>query len=80
MSEEAFSRFFSKVMNKPFFTFLNEYRINAACQLLIETDKPVADVATEAGFETLPFFYRQFSKFKKSTPKKYRDKFLVSSF
>ena len=75
MSEEAFSRFFSKMMNKPFFTFLNEYRINAACQLLIETDQPVSDVATASGFETLPFFYRQFSKFKKLSPKKYRDNF-----
>jgi AraC-like DNA-binding protein len=75
MSEEAFSRFFSKLMNKPFFTFLNEYRINAACQMLIETDKPVSDVAMESGFETLPFFYRQFSKFKKLSPKRFRDSF-----
>jgi AraC-like DNA-binding protein len=79
MSEEAFSRFFSKMMNKPFFTFLNEYRINAACQLLIETDQPVSEVATASGFETLPFFYRQFSKFKKLSPKKFRDQFRVSS-
>ncbi|HZY80744.1 MAG TPA: AraC family transcriptional regulator [Cyclobacteriaceae bacterium] len=79
MSEEAFSRFFSKVMNKPFFTFLNEYRINAACQLLIETDQPVAEVAMLSGFETLPFFYRQFGKFKKLSPKKYRDNFLRAS-
>ncbi|MEI9917291.1 MAG: AraC family transcriptional regulator [Bacteroidota bacterium] len=77
MSEEAFSRFFSKVMNKPFFTFLNEYRINAACQLLIETDKAVSEVAMEAGFETLPFFYRQFNKFKKLSPKKFRDNFRI---
>lgn len=76
MSEEAFSRFFSKMMNRPFFTFLNEYRINAACQLLIETDRPVSDVAMASGFETLPFFYRQFGKFKKLSPKKYRDNFL----
>jgi len=75
MSEEAFSRFFSKMMNKPFFSFLNEYRINAACQMLIETDQPVSEVATASGFETLPFFYRQFSKFKKLSPKKYRDNF-----
>ena len=75
MSEEAFSRFFSKMMNKPFFTFLNEYRINAACQLLIETDQPVSDVALASGFETLPFFFRQFTKFKKMSPKKYRDTF-----
>jgi AraC-like DNA-binding protein len=79
MSEEAFSRFFSKVMNKPFFTFLNEYRINAACQLLIETDRPVSDVAIASGFETLPFFYRQFGKFKKLSPKKYRDNFRRAS-
>ncbi|HTF18715.1 MAG TPA: AraC family transcriptional regulator [Chryseolinea sp.] len=75
MSEEAFSRFFSKMMNKPFFTFLNEYRINAACQLLIETDRPVSDVAMASGFETLPFFFRQFAKLKKLSPKKYRDNF-----
>lgn len=80
MSEEAFSRLFSKLMNKPFFTFLNEYRINAACQMLIETDRPVSDVAMESGFETLPFFYRQFGKFKKLSPKKYRDQFRISSF
>jgi AraC-like DNA-binding protein len=79
MSEEAFSRFFSKVMNKPFFTFLNEYRINAACQLLIETDRAVADVAMASGYETLPFFYRQFNRIKKVSPKKYRDQFRVSS-
>jgi len=79
MSEEAFSRFFSKVMTKPFFTFLNEYRINAACQLLIETDQPVSDVAMASGFETLPFFYRQFGKFKKLSPKKYRDNFRRAS-
>ncbi len=75
MSEEAFSRFFSKTMNKPFFTFLNEYRINATCQLLIETDRTVSDVAMACGFETLPFFYRLFAKFKKLSPKKYRDNF-----
>lgn len=75
MSEEAFSRFFSKVMNKPFFTFLNEYRINAACQLLIESDEPVSEVAMASGFDTLPFFYRQFGKFKKISPKKFRDNY-----
>jgi AraC-like DNA-binding protein/mannose-6-phosphate isomerase-like protein (cupin superfamily) len=75
MSEEAFSRFFSKVMNKPFFTFLNEYRINAACQRLIATDEPVSEVAMASGFETLPFFYRQFGKFKRISPKKFRDNY-----
>lgn len=75
MSEEAFSRFFSKVMNKPFFSFLNEYRINAACRELIESEAPISEVALASGFETLPFFYRQFAKFKGISPKKYRDEY-----
>ena len=72
MTEEYFSRFFSKTMKKPFFEFLNEYKINKACKLLIETDKQVNEVCYEAGFESIPFFYRQFKKFKNCQPKNYR--------
>ncbi len=31
MTEEAFSRFFSKIMRKSFFCYLNEYHANHAC-------------------------------------------------
>lgn len=72
MSEEYFSRFFSKVMKKPFFEFLNEYKINRACKLLIETDKQVSEVCYASGFESIPFFFRQFKKFKDCQPKMYR--------
>ncbi len=72
MSEEYFCRFFSKVMMKSFFTFLNEYKINRACKMLIETDKQVTEVCYESGFESIPFFYRQFKKFKNCQPKTYR--------
>lgn len=72
MSEEHFSRFFSKTMMKSFFTFLNEYRINRACKLLIETDKQINEICYKSGFESIPFFYRQFKKFKNCQPKNYR--------
>jgi AraC-like DNA-binding protein len=72
MNEEYFSRFFSKVMQKSFFTFLNEYRVNAACKLLIETDRQVAEVCYASGYESIPFFYRQFKKFKNCSPLTYR--------
>jgi len=72
LSEEYFSRYFSKIMKKPFFEFLNEYKINKACKLLIETDKQVSEVCYASGFESIPFFYRQFKKFKNSQPKTYR--------
>ncbi len=75
MSEKYFSRFFSNTVKKPFFEFLNEYKINQACKLLIETDKQVSEICYASGFESLPFFYRQFKKFKKCQPKTYRQNY-----
>jgi AraC-like DNA-binding protein len=72
MSEEYFSRFFSKSLMKSFFTFLNEYRINRACKLLIQTDKQVTEICYSAGFESIPFFYRQFKKIMHCPPQAYR--------
>lgn len=72
MGEESFSRFFSKTMKKPFFTFLNEYRVSIASKLLIETDLQVIRVCYNSGYESLPFFYRQFKKFKAYSPQKFR--------
>lgn len=76
MSEGSFSRFFSKLMKKSFFAFLNEYRINVACNLLIETDMQVIQVCYAAGYESLPFFYRQFKKYKSCTPQSFKSQFL----
>lgn len=72
MSGQTFSRFFSKSMQKPFFQYLNEYRINSACYLLMETDKDTSTIAYECGYETLPFFFRQFKKVKGVTPSVFR--------
>lgn len=75
MTGESFSRFFSKVMKKTFFAFVNEYRINIACNLLIETDMNVNLIGYASGYESFPFFYRQFKKFKSCSPQKYRTEF-----
>jgi len=72
MTEESFSRFFSKIMGKPFFYFLNEYRVRMACQLLVTSSHSVAQVAFTTGFESLPFFHRQFKKFKHCSPGEFR--------
>lgn len=75
MSEKYFSKFFSKVMKKSFFEFLNEYKINKACKLLIETDRQISEICYASGFESIPFFYRQFKKFKNCQPKNYRSSY-----
>jgi len=75
LSEEAFCRFFKKSLNKSFFTFINEYRINVACKQLIDSKKTVTEIAFSCGYESLPFFYRQFKKFKKITPLNFKKKY-----
>ncbi len=78
LAESAFSRFFSKAMGKPFFTFLNEYRIHRVCKLLQEKDLTVSDACYQCGFDSLPYFHRQFKKFKSITPYQYKKDFVRS--
>lgn len=75
MSESSFSRFFSKMMGRPFFTFLNEYRVNVASRMLIDTDLSVAEIGYNCGYESLPFYYKQFNKFQGKSPAKYRKQY-----
>lgn len=79
MTEEAFSRFFSKIMRKSFFCYLNEYRVNHACTQLIETDKSISEICYGSGYDTQPFFFRQFRKFKRCTPGYYRANYLKTA-
>ena len=72
MSEQSFSRFFRKMMGRPFFTFLNEYRINVASRMLLDTDKSVTEIGFCCGYESLAFFHKQFKKFQGTTPFAYR--------
>lgn len=74
MSEGAFSRFFSKTAQRPFFSFLNEYRVKRACKLLVETDLNAEEVGYTSGYECNQFFYRQFLKYTGYTPQAYRNK------
>jgi AraC-like DNA-binding protein len=72
MSEQSFSRFFSKMMGRPFFTFLNEYRINMASRMLIDTDWAITEIGYQCGYDSPSFFNKQFNKFKNTSPLRYR--------
>lgn len=74
MSEQGFSRFFTKMMGRSFFTFLNEYRINIAVRMLLDTDDSVSQIGYACGYESLPFFHKQFNKYRGDSPLAYRKK------
>lgn len=76
MGDEAFCRFFKKSLNKSLFTFINEYRIHVVCKQLIETSKQVNQIAYDCGYESLPYFYKQFQKSMNCSPLNFRKNYL----
>lgn len=72
LTPTAFSRFFHRATNRPFIRFLTELRIRHACRLLLETEKSIAEIAFESGFENLSNFNRHFQKILEMTPRHYR--------
>ncbi len=69
MSPTAFCRYFKQHTRKTYLDFLNEYRIGQACKLLVEKDKPIAQVAFECGFNNLSNFNRKFKRVLGSSPR-----------
>ena len=72
MTEQSFSRFFKKIMGRPFFTFLNQYRVNIAKRMLMDSDWSIREICFACGYESVPFFHRTFLKLVGSTPLKFR--------
>tara|TARA_R110002124_G_scaffold229475_1_gene394664 strand:- start:145 stop:705 length:561 start_codon:yes stop_codon:yes gene_type:complete len=79
LSEQSFSRFFTKMMGRSFFVFLNEYRINMASRMLLDTDGSVAQIGFNCGYESLQFFHKKFQEIHGITPMKYRKKYAISA-
>ena len=52
--------------------YLNRRRLEAACQLLCDTDLSVSDIAGSTGFSSQSYFTQAFRKFYGITPVKYR--------
>ena len=72
LSKSAFCKFFRRTMRTNFSDYVNDIRIANACYLLSETDKPVREIAIEAGFDSLTYFNRVFLRKKSRTPSAFR--------
>lgn len=72
LSPSAFCKFFKRITGKTFSDYVNEIRIANVCNDLLATDKQVAEIAYENGFETLTYFNRIFLKKKNMRPSSYR--------
>lgn len=77
LSPAAFCRFFKARTGMTLVGYLNELRIGHACRLLVETERPVADIAFASGFHNLAHFNRRFRTVRGRPPRDYRRAFSV---
>lgn len=72
MSVTAFCNFFKRKTGKTLVSYLNNYRISKACQMLIDSEDSIAEIAYLCGFNNISNFNRIFRNIVKQTPKEYR--------
>jgi len=72
MSLSTFRRRWAEVVGTPPARYLQELRIREACRLLVETSRPVHDVARAVGFADEFYFSRRFRQELKMAPRDYR--------
>jgi len=72
LSQSAFCKFFKRISGKTFSDYVNDIRIAHACQLLIESDMLIEQIAYESGFDSLTYFNRIFLKKKETKPGSFR--------
>ena len=71
-SQFYFTRFFKRNTGKTFITFLNDYRIDKAKWLLINSALSVTEIISQVGFESNKTFYRLFKQSMAISPLAYR--------
>ncbi len=75
ISPHSFCRYFKSRIKKTYSKFLLEVRIGHAGKLLAETNKTVATICYESGFNNFSNFNRHFKAITKKTPLEYRKHF-----
>jgi len=73
------SDFLNNQMNVSFYDYVNNYRVQKACDILLEGDyKMLEEVAERCGFNSLSTFRRAFRKKMHTTPMEYKRKHLIT--
>lgn len=76
-SENYFIKYWKRYAGIPFHEYLNEYRVDRAIRLLLETNLPVSQICYRAGFQNFKTFHRVFKSVTGFTPNRYRQSALT---
>ena len=72
LSEEHFCRFFKRAVGKTVTEYINQYRVEKASVLLINTEESIGRVGVSVGFDDVNYFSRIFKRIKGCTPRDFR--------
>ena len=78
MSASYFSKFFKKYMGVNFITYVTDRKIEAAKDMLVNTDRPVVNIAYDLSYSETNYFSKTFKKKVGVTPTEYREQHLQS--
>lgn len=73
MSSCYFSKFFKKITGMNFITYVTDRKIEAAQEMLLDTDMPVINIAYELSYSETNYFSKAFKKKVGVTPTEYRE-------
>jgi AraC-like DNA-binding protein len=76
LTPTAFCRYLKNTTRKTLVEIVTEFRINQACQLLRNSEKPVHEICFECGFGNISYFNKTFKAITEKTPLQYRNLFL----
>jgi AraC-like DNA-binding protein len=79
MDQASLCRFFKRATGRTMTAYLNELRVGAAAQLLIDTDQSVLEIGFQVGFGNYSNFNRQFKRIKGFGPRTLRGHFSPDS-
>jgi AraC-like DNA-binding protein len=76
MDQASLCRFFKRATGRTMTTYVNELRVGAATELLLDTDESVLEIGFRVGFGNYSNFNRQFKRIKGFGPRSLRRQFI----